>query len=99
MNHNVNEEKTENPTEHKIKKFRQKGKTKYSRELNSLLILLVGFISLWYFKETIFLSVSEVMLNSFCFNNNLINDKNNLLKIFTVIKNVFFIFLPFLYLY
>lgn len=97
MNHNTNEEKTENPTEHRIKKFRQKGKTRYSRELNSLLILLVGLISLWWYKDFILSSFIKIMFNSFSFNRNVItNNDSILLEIFMFSKEILFIFFPFL---
>ncbi|QCI19811.1 MAG: flagellar biosynthesis protein FlhB [Buchnera aphidicola (Brevicoryne brassicae)] len=97
MNHNTNEEKTENPTEHRIKKFRKKGKTRYSRELNSLLILLVGFISLWWHKDFILSYFMKIMFNSFSFNRNIIiNNDSVLLEIFIFFKAMLFIFFPFL---
>ncbi|QCI20967.1 flagellar type III secretion system protein FlhB [Buchnera aphidicola (Hyperomyzus lactucae)] len=97
MNHNTHEEKTENPTEHRIKKFRKKGKTRYSRELNSLLILLVGFISLWKCRDLIIYHLSNIMFNGFCFNrNNILDEKNTLLEIFISFQDMLFVFFPFL---
>ncbi|QCI20387.1 flagellar type III secretion system protein FlhB [Buchnera aphidicola (Brachycaudus cardui)] len=96
MNHNTNEEKTENPTEHRIKKSRKKGKTRYSRELNSLLVLLVGFISIWCYRDWIFSTFSHIMANSFYFNKNIIDDNNTLLKTLFFLKEILFIFFPFL---
>ncbi|QIQ41832.1 MAG: flagellar type III secretion system protein FlhB [Buchnera aphidicola (Microlophium carnosum)] len=97
MNQNMNEEKTENPTEHRIRKFRKKGQTKYSRELNSLLILLVGFINLWWYRDLIIFNLTTVMSNSFCFDKiDLLNQNNILLNIFLYLKNILFVFFPFL---
>ncbi|CAL4326305.1 flagellar biosynthesis protein FlhB [Buchnera aphidicola] len=96
MNHNMNEEKTENPTEYRIKKFRKKGKTRYSRELSSLLVLLVGFISLWCYRDSIVVLFSKIMFHSFSFNKNVINDNNIFLEILFFFKNILFIFFPFL---
>lgn len=96
MNHNTNEEKTENPTEHHIKKFREKGKTKYSRELNSLLVLLVSYISFWWYKNSIFFNLRKIMSDSFCFDQNIINKKNIFLEISFFFKEIFLIFFPFL---
>ncbi|QCI17640.1 flagellar type III secretion system protein FlhB [Buchnera aphidicola (Acyrthosiphon lactucae)] len=97
MNHNINEEKTENPTEHRIRKFRNKGKTRYSRELNSLFILLVGFINLWWYRDLIIFNLSKIMSNSFCFDkNDFLNTNKTLLEIFASLKNIFFVFFPFL---
>ncbi|QCI22111.1 flagellar biosynthesis protein FlhB [Buchnera aphidicola] len=97
MNYNENEEKTENPTEHRIKKFRKKGTTRYSRELNSILILLVGFLNLWCYKDFILSSFIKIMSNSFSFNTNIIiNNDNIFLQTFKSLKEILSIFLPFL---
>jgi len=96
MNHNMNEEKTEHPTEHRIKKFRKKGKTRYSRELNSLLILLVGFINFWCYRDIIIFNFSQILFNSFYFDKNNFLNHNTLLKIFISLKDILFVFFPFL---
>ncbi|WAI18597.1 MAG: flagellar biosynthesis protein FlhB [Buchnera aphidicola (Acyrthosiphon caraganae)] len=97
MNDNISEEKTENPTEHRVRKFRKKGKTRYSRELNSLFILLVGFINLWWYRDLIIFNLGKIMCNSFDFNkNDFLNENSTLLEIFISLKNIFFIFFPFL---
>ncbi|WP_261979795.1 flagellar biosynthesis protein FlhB [Buchnera aphidicola] len=93
----MHEEKTEQPTEHHIKKSRKKGKTRYSRELNSLLILIVGFLNLWWYGDLIVLEFSKIMSNSFRFNNSIIlNEQNTLLDIIISLKKIFIIFTPFL---
>ncbi|QCI18225.1 flagellar type III secretion system protein FlhB [Buchnera aphidicola (Aphis nasturtii)] len=97
MNRDMHEEKTEQPTEHHIKKSRKKGKTRYSRELNSLLILIVGLLNLWWFGDLIVLEFKKILSNSFHFNNNIIFNKQNiLLNIFVSLKKIFIIFTPFL---
>ncbi|WP_284443391.1 flagellar biosynthesis protein FlhB [Buchnera aphidicola] len=97
MNHNTNEEKTENPSEHRIRKFRKTGKTRYSRELNSLLILLVGFINLWWSRDLIIFNLGKMMSNSFCFDkNDFLNKNNTLLEIFISLKDILYVFFPFL---
>ncbi|ADP66637.1 flagellar biosynthesis protein FlhB [Buchnera aphidicola str. TLW03 (Acyrthosiphon pisum)] len=97
MNHNTNEEKTEHPTEHRIRKFRKKGKTRYSRELSSLFILLVGSINLWWYRDLIVLNFSKIMSDSFLFeSNDFLNNNNNLLKILMSLKEILFSFFPFL---
>lgn len=97
MNHNTNEEKTEKPTEHRIRKFQKEGKTRYSRELNSLFILLVGGINLWWNRDSIIFSFSEMMFNSLRFtSNDFLNKNNTLLETFISLKDIFFVFFPFL---
>ncbi|QCI23789.1 flagellar type III secretion system protein FlhB [Buchnera aphidicola (Macrosiphoniella sanborni)] len=95
MNHNIHEEKTENPTEHHIKKIQKKGKTKYSRELNSFLILLVGFLNVWWFRDVIVFNFSRIIIDSFNFNRDTLFNYNILLKIFLSLEKIFFIFLLF----
>lgn len=96
MNHNTNEEKTEQPTEYHIKKFRKTGQTKYSRELNALLILLSSFISLWWFKEKIFFQFYQIMLYSLSFNSNIIkNPKHMILDFLFYLKEIMISFFPF----
>lgn len=97
MKHNMNEEKTENPTEHRIRKFRKEGKTRYSRELNSLFILLVGFINLWWYGDVIIFSLRKMVFDRFSFNqNDFLNETHALLKIFVSLKDILFVFFPFL---
>ncbi|QCI16493.1 flagellar type III secretion system protein FlhB [Buchnera aphidicola (Aphis craccivora)] len=97
MNHDTHEEKTEQPTEHHIKKSRKKGKTRYSRELNSLLILIVGLLNLWWFGDLLVLEFSKILSNSFHFNNSIIiNEQNILLNILISLKKIFIVFTPFL---
>nr|WP_254302001.1 flagellar biosynthesis protein FlhB [Buchnera aphidicola] len=96
MKHNMNEEKTENPTEHRIRKFRKEGKTRYSRELNSLFILLVGFINLWWYGDVIIFSLRKMVFDRFSFNqNDFLNETHALLKIFASLKDILFVFFPF----
>ncbi|ALD15199.1 flagellar biosynthesis protein FlhB [Buchnera aphidicola (Aphis glycines)] len=97
MNHDMHEEKTEKPTEHHIKKSRKKGKTRYSRELNSLLILTIGLLNLWFCRNSIILEFKRILSNSLDFNKNIILDKQNiLLNVFIALKKIFIIFSPFL---
>ncbi|AWH90538.1 flagellar biosynthesis protein FlhB [Buchnera aphidicola (Melanaphis sacchari)] len=97
MNLNTNEDKTEQPTEHHIKKFQKKGKTRYSRELNSLLILISGMLGLWFLRDQIFVQFSQIMHNSFCFDKKtiLLNEKNILFNLFLILKKILIIFFPF----
>lgn len=95
MNHSTNEDKTEKPTEHHIKKFQKKGKTKYSRELNSFLIISVGCVNIWWCKDDIILNLSQIILKSFHFNRNILLNNNNLLEILILLKNIFFVLFPF----
>ena len=97
MNHDMHEEKTEQPTEHHIKKSQKKGQTRYSRELNSVLILIAGLLNLWWFGDLIVFEFSSILSNSFCFNNSIIlNTQNILLNIFISLKKLFIVFTPFL---
>ncbi|AAM67794.1 flagellar biosynthesis protein FlhB [Buchnera aphidicola] len=96
MNHDINEEKTEQPTEHHIKKFRKKGETRYSRELNSLLILIFGLSNLWWSRYSIIFELKTIMFNSFNFNQNILTNQQNIsLNFFFFIKKILIVFFPF----
>lgn len=96
MNHDINEEKTEQPTEHHIEKFKKKGQTRYSRELNSLLILIVGLSNLWWFRHSIIFELKNTIFNSFYFNENILTNKQNIsLNFFIFIKKILIVFFPF----
>lgn len=97
MNHDMHEERTEQPTEYHIKKSRKKGTTRYSRELNSLLILIVGSLNLWWYRDWIVFEFIKLFSSSFHFNNRMIfNEQNILLNILIILKKIFIIFAPFL---
>lgn len=97
MNHDINEEKTEQPTEHHIEKFRKKGQTRYSRELNSLLILIVGLLNLWCFRDSIIVELKNIIFKSFYFDKEiLINEQNISLFFFSFLKKILIVFFPFL---
>ncbi|WP_422667176.1 flagellar biosynthesis protein FlhB [Buchnera aphidicola] len=97
MNNNTHEEKTEHPTEHHIKKFQKKGQTKYSRELNALLILFFSFINLWWYKEKFFFQFNRILLNGLSFNSKIITDQQDiLLGILLSVKEIIISFFPFL---
>ncbi|CAL4321117.1 flagellar biosynthesis protein FlhB [Buchnera aphidicola] len=96
MNDNINEDKTEKPTEYHIKKFRKKGETKYSRELNAVLILLCSSVILWWCKEKIFFQFCQIMLHSLSFNSGIIkNKKDMILDFLFYLKEVIISFFPF----
>jgi flagellar biosynthetic protein FlhB len=95
MNHDINEEKTEQPTEHRIKKFKKRGQTKYSRELNSFLILTVGLSILWLSRHRIIFEFKKIMFHSFYFEKNILT-KNISLDFFVFFKKILLIFFPFL---
>ncbi|AYN24812.1 flagellar biosynthesis protein FlhB [Buchnera aphidicola] len=97
MNHDIKEEKTEQPTEHHIEKFKKKGQTRYSRELNSLLILIVGLLNLWWFRYSIIFELKTIIFNNFYFNESILTNKQNIsLNFFIFIKKILIVFFPFL---
>ncbi|CAL4321733.1 Flagellar biosynthetic protein FlhB [Buchnera aphidicola (Protaphis terricola)] len=97
MKNDTNEEKNQQPTERHIKKSKKKGITRYSRELNSLLILIIGVLNLLYFKDKIIFEFKKIMFSSLYFNNNIIfNEHNCLLNIIYFLKRILIVFTPFL---
>lgn len=54
-------EKTEQPTESKIKKAKEQGQIPRSRELTSMIILFVGFVVLWIIGATMSVNLTAII--------------------------------------
>jgi flagellar biosynthesis protein FlhB len=72
----MKEDKTEKPTDYRFKKVRKEGKSRYSYELNSLIILSFGGMLLYWNKDAIILHVSVILFSHFNFNSSNINNLN-----------------------
>ncbi|XBC38390.1 MAG: flagellar biosynthesis protein FlhB [Buchnera aphidicola (Floraphis choui)] len=75
MSDDNNEEKTEQPTSYKLKQAKKKGNKRYSRELNSLLILISSLIVFWFNKKEIVMLFGKIIRFSLTFNHCIIEDK------------------------
>ncbi|HXK00421.1 MAG TPA: flagellar biosynthesis protein FlhB [Buchnera sp. (in: enterobacteria)] len=95
----MKEDKTEKPTNYRFKKVRKEGKSRYSHELNSLIILTIGGALLFWNKDTMILYVSIILYTHFNFNSTNINNLNfinygNEMFFSECFSFLFFIFIP-----
>ncbi|WP_343154940.1 EscU/YscU/HrcU family type III secretion system export apparatus switch protein [Buchnera aphidicola (Pseudoregma panicola)] len=74
---NFDEDKTEDPSEHKLKKAESEGKRINSKELNFLLFLFINFYIFYIFKNDIYYNSINFFIKSFKFD------------IFSIKENVF----------
>ncbi|WP_343153090.1 EscU/YscU/HrcU family type III secretion system export apparatus switch protein [Buchnera aphidicola] len=93
-----NNEKTENPTLHRIKKEKKYGNIKQcSKELNSLIILFSIFLMIWFFKLNIFFQFKNILINNLMFDQSIVHNFPKIKKIFiSSILNIsifFFLFM------
>lgn len=103
MNHYFNEEKTEDATPNKIKKFQESGQVQHLYDLNSFFILLFFFLLLYVNQKNIFLFFINLFISSFTFNFHVIYKnqrclelllkfiKNFILYFFVLFLGIFFI--------
>lgn len=68
------EDKTEAPTPHRLEKAREEGQIPRSRELTSLLMLLVGLSVIWMGGETLARQLAAMLSGGLHFDHSIIND-------------------------
>ncbi len=89
------DDKTEAPTSHRLEKAREEGQVPRSKELTSILILLVGVSIIWMGGEAFARRLSMMLTAGLRFDHNIINDPNLILsQIILLIKNAMFALLP-----
>ncbi|QJT83752.1 flagellar type III secretion system protein FlhB [Kosakonia sp. MUSA4] len=69
-----NEDKTEAPTAHRLEKAREEGQIPRSKELTSLLVMLVGVCILWFGGEMFGRRLSMALASGLRFDHKIIND-------------------------
>jgi flagellar biosynthetic protein FlhB len=74
------QDKTEEPTDKKISKAREDGQVARSKELNTLVIMMVGSIGLLMFGSDIAQVLSELMRSSFTISREMLMDQNSMGK-------------------
>ena len=74
-----NDDKTEAPTPHRLEKAREEGQIPRSRELTSLLILLVGVCIIWIGGESLARRLSGMLSAGLRFDHSMVNDPNLIL--------------------
>ncbi|MGP3593343.1 flagellar biosynthesis protein FlhB [Vagococcus sp. WN89Y] len=91
------DDKTEAPTAHRLDKAREDGQVPRSKELTSLLVMLVGICILWFGGEAFGRRLSMMLSSGLRFDHNIINDPNLILgQIIMMLKNALLGMLPLL---
>lgn len=89
------EDKTEAPTPHRVEKAREEGDIPRSRELTSLLVLVVGVSIIWIGGESIGRRLAALLASGLRFDHGIVNDPNLVLgQIILLIKEAMFALLP-----
>ena len=89
------DDKTEAPTPHKLDKAKEDGQVPRSKELTSLLSLLVGVCVIWFGGEALANRMAALLSGGLRFDHSIVNDPNLILgKIILLIKEALFALLP-----
>ena len=89
------DDKTEAPTPHRLEKAREEGQIPRSRELTSLLILLVGVCVIWFGGVSLARRLSGMLSAGLHFDHSIINDPNLILgQIILLIREAMLALLP-----
>lgn len=89
------DDKTEDPTPHRLEKAREEGQIPRSRELTSLLILLVGISVIWFGGASLARRLSGMLSVGLNFDHRIINDPNMILgQIILLIREAMLALLP-----
>ncbi|WP_194206587.1 flagellar biosynthesis protein FlhB [Superficieibacter sp. 1612_C1] len=89
------DDKTESPTPQRLEKAREEGQIPRSRELTSLLILLVGVCVIWIGGESLARRLAALLSGGLRFDHGIINDPNLILgQIILLIREAMFGLLP-----
>lgn len=89
------DDKTEAPTPHRLEKAREEGQVPRSKELTSLLILLVGVCIIWIGGESLARRLAGMLSAGLRFDHSMVNDPNLILgQIILLIKEAMIALLP-----
>lgn len=80
MSDDSDEEKTESPTAHRLDKARQDGQIPRSRELTSLLMLVVGLMILWMGGESMARQLAAMVRAGLNFDHSMVNDDKLIIR-------------------
>lgn len=90
-----NDDKTEAPTPHRLEKAREEGQVPRSRELTSLLILIVGVCIIWWGGEALARKLAGMLSAGLRFDHSMVNDPNLILsQIILLVKDAMLALLP-----
>ncbi|MTH46493.1 flagellar biosynthesis protein FlhB [Intestinirhabdus alba] len=89
------DDKTEAPTPHRLEKAREEGQIPRSRELTSMLILLVGVCIIWFGGDALARRLSGMLSAGLRFDHRMVNDPNLILgQIILLLKGAMMALLP-----
>ena len=80
MSQDSDEEKTESATAHRLQKAREEGQIPRSRELTSLLMLLVGVMILWMGGESMAHQLSTMVASGLNFDHGMVSDDKRIVR-------------------
>ncbi|CAL4320200.1 EscU/YscU/HrcU family type III secretion system export apparatus switch protein [Buchnera aphidicola] len=86
------DEKTESPTRKKIKLSKDRGINRNFKDFCSFIIVFCSFLTIFFFKSKIFNIFFFLIIFSFNFNSEIINNNNFLFKYFFILKKIFLLF-------
>jgi len=90
-----NEDKTEAPTPHRLEKAREEGQVPRSKELTSLLILVVGICVIWIGGESLARRLAGLLSSGLRFDHGIVNDPHLILgQTILLIKEAMIALLP-----
>ena len=89
------DDKTEDPTPQRLEKAREEGQIPRSRELTSVLMLLVGVCVLWLGGESLARRLANLLSGGLRFDHSIVNDPNLILgQIIMLLKEAMLALLP-----
>lgn len=95
MSEENDQEKTEAPTPHRLEKAREEGQIPRSRELTSLLMVLVGLSIIWMGGEPLARKLAAMLAAGLRFDHNIINDPRLIVnQVSLLIKQAVWALLP-----
>lgn len=80
MSQDSDEEKTESPTAHRLEKAREEGQIPRSRELTSVLMVLIGLMILWLGGENMARQLSTMVSAGLHFDHGIISDDKQIVR-------------------
>lgn len=90
-----NEDKTESPTPHRLEKAREEGQIPRSRELTSVLMLLIGLLILWVGGNSMAERLASMVATGFRFDHGMVTDDKVIIgHIGSLIKQAVIALLP-----
>lgn len=89
------DDKTEAPTPQRLEKAREEGQIPRSRELTSLLVLLVGVCMLWFGGESMARRLAALLASGLHFDHRIVSDPNQILsQIIVLIRQAMLALMP-----